>query len=167
MFCNHCGGAIQAGQNFCPGCGRPVPPGPSAAAPAPGPAPAVRGRVARHLSALGLFWIVLSASRLLGSGGVFVFGRFIRHTPFPDPFAAHFVPRIFPAIGIFLFLSAALGFLCAIGLLQKYSWARMLALVLGGLNLLYPPFGTALGIYTLWVLLPAQSEQEFGALARA
>ena len=161
MFCNHCGGALQAGQAFCPGCGRPVPAGP-----APAPAPAVRGRVARHLSGLAIFWIVLSAFRLLGSGGVFVAGRFMRHAVFPDPFAAHFVPRIFPAIGMFLFAAAAIGFLCGFGLLQKYSWARILALVLGGLSLLDPPFGTALGIYTLWVLLPAQSEQEFTALAR-
>jgi hypothetical protein len=36
-----------------------------------------------------------------------------------------------------------------------------LALVLGFVNLIHIPFGTALGIYTLWVLLPAQSEREF------
>jgi hypothetical protein len=29
------------------------------------------------------------------------------------------------------------------------------------------PFGTALGIYTLWVLLPAQSEEEFRHIANA
>jgi len=27
--------------------------------------------------------------------------------------------------------------------------------------LINAPFGTALGIYTLWVLLPAQSEEEY------
>jgi hypothetical protein len=29
------------------------------------------------------------------------------------------------------------------------------------------PFGTALGAYTLWVLLPAQSEQEYEQISRA
>jgi hypothetical protein len=29
------------------------------------------------------------------------------------------------------------------------------------------PFGTALGIYTLWVLLPGDSEQEYRRLSRA
>jgi len=29
------------------------------------------------------------------------------------------------------------------------------------------PIGTALGIYTLWVLLPAQSDDEYKALAQA
>jgi hypothetical protein len=39
--------------------------------------------------------------------------------------------------------------------------------VLGILELVSIPFGTALGIYTLWVLLPADSESEFRALAGA
>jgi hypothetical protein len=33
--------------------------------------------------------------------------------------------------------------------------------------LLRIPVGTALGIYTLWVLLPAQSDEEYRALAQA
>ena len=37
----------------------------------------------------------------------------------------------------------------------------MLALVLGFLALIDVPLGTALGVYTLWVLLPERSEEEF------
>jgi len=51
------------------------------------------------------------------------------------------------------------------GLLEREPWARTLALVLGFLSLFKVPVGTALGIYTLWVLLPAQSEQEYRRLA--
>jgi hypothetical protein len=29
------------------------------------------------------------------------------------------------------------------------------------------PFGTALGVYTLWVLLPAKSEEEYRQMERA
>jgi hypothetical protein len=39
--------------------------------------------------------------------------------------------------------------------------------VVGFLALLNVPIGTALGIYTLWVLLPAQSDDEYKALAQA
>ena len=42
----------------------------------------------------------------------------------------------------------------------------MLAIVLAFLNLLHPPLGTAIGIYTLWVLLPAASEAEWQRTAR-
>jgi len=34
-----------------------------------------------------------------------------------------------------------------------WSWGRPVVLVLGVLDLLDIPFGTALGIYTLWALL--------------
>jgi hypothetical protein len=34
-------------------------------------------------------------------------------------------------------------------------------------NLIDMPFGTALGIYTLWVLLPAESEQQYKRMTRA
>ncbi len=38
-------------------------------------------------------------------------------------------------------------------LLAGKSWGRVLVLVLGFINLLNLPFGTLLGIYTLWALL--------------
>jgi hypothetical protein len=40
------------------------------------------------------------------------------------------------------------------------------AIIAGILALWHIPFGTALGIYTLWVLLPATSEAEYRNLAR-
>jgi hypothetical protein len=51
------------------------------------------------------------------------------------------------------------GLIAGFGLLRMKSWARMIALVVGCLNLLHIPFGTALGIYTLWVLLNDESRQ--------
>src|SRR5208337_1363036 len=53
------------------------------------------------------------------------------------------------------------------GLLQRQGWARIFALVVGFVALLNVPIGTALGIYTLWVLLPRQSDDEYKALAQA
>jgi hypothetical protein len=40
-------------------------------------------------------------------------------------------------------------------------------MILGFISLFNIPFGTALGIYTLWVLLPAASDEEYRALSRA
>lgn len=37
-------------------------------------------------------------------------------------------------------------------------------LVLAFLALFHVPFGTALGIYSLWVLLPSESEREYEAM---
>jgi len=45
------------------------------------------------------------------------------------------------------------------GLLKYKSWSRILMIIISGLNLIHIPFGTALGIYGLWVLLNEQTTQ--------
>ena len=68
-------------------------------------------------------------------------------------------------MAILLFAKAGLGFVAGWGLLQQEKWARTLALVLAFVSLFTNiPFGTALGVYTMWVLLPAESEREYEAL---
>ena len=69
------------------------------------------------------------------------------------------VGRVFIATGV-------IGLIAGWGLYERRSWARILALVLAFLSLFHPPFGTAIGIYTLWVLLPAASEAEYQRIAR-
>jgi hypothetical protein len=66
------------------------------------------------------------------------------------------------------FLILAAGGICVgWGLMQHQSWARIAAIILGILALFHPPLGTALGIYTLWVLLAQESGSEYERLARA
>lgn len=52
-------------------------------------------------------------------------------------------------------------------LLRRRQRGRVAALVLGGPNLVLVPFGTALGIYTFWVLLNDDARREFGRPPRA
>ena len=49
------------------------------------------------------------------------------------------------------------------GLQTRKAWARNLALMLAAFNLLLLPLGTALGLYTLWVLLHEHVRVEFHA----
>ena len=85
--------------------------------------------------------------------------RFIPGVPF-------FVHNIVSGIGLLFVVGALVGLAAGWGLMQREPWARMLAIVMGVLNLVDMPFGTALGIYTLWVLLPAASEQEYREAVR-
>jgi hypothetical protein len=59
------------------------------------------------------------------------------------------------------------GLIAGYGLLQRRSWARVLAIVVSSVNLLNIPLGTAIGIYGLWVLLSADAQRIFKPQARA
>lgn len=61
----------------------------------------------------------------------------------------------------FVTLISAPGIIVGIGLLNFKSWARVLALVLGALNLPAFPIGTALGVYTFVSLLNPDAEALF------
>jgi len=167
MFCDSCGSAMSPEQNFCRVCGKQVGVAPAAHAAAIGD-----GRVAQHLTILATLWIVMGVLSLLGAMALlaisaFPIGRFIPSDS-PAPAAAvglfHF---IFLALGGFLFITAALQIAAAWGLLRHADWARILTLVLAFLRLLEVPLGTALGVYTIWVLMGPTSEQEYRALGVA
>src|SRR5205823_11290374 len=83
------------------------------------------------------------------------------------PDVPDFVAVLLRTIGSALLIVGAAGIVAGWGLLQRYPWARLAAIALGCVNLLDMPLGTALGVYTLWVLLPATSEAEYRQMARA
>ena len=56
-------------------------------------------------------------------------------------------------IGGILLFWAIPGIIAGIGLIKIKNWARILAIILGVLSLPAFPIGTALGVYTLIVLL--------------
>jgi len=70
-------------------------------------------------------------------------------------------------VGTLLLASSVAGVFAGWGLLNYRPWARTLALIVGVIALIHIPFGTALGIYTLWVLLPGDSEHEYRRLAHS
>lgn len=161
MFCDNCGYQIPEGQRFCGGCGRQI--GIAQVRP-------TDGRVARHVQLVSILWLAAGFLNLIGAAALFILGNalfpLIARSE-PNVPVAPFVHGIFTVIGILLALKALLCLGGGWGLLQRESWARPLVLVLAIISLINIPFGTALGIYTLWVFIPAQSEQEYQRLSRA
>ena len=154
MFCDQCGTQLHAGQRFCNRCGKEVVGPVSFAAPRP-------GRVQAHIRLLGILWLALSAFDLVGGAIAVILSKtlFVELTAQGVP---PFVGPLVHAVGIFSIAKGVGGFIAGWGLLNRQPWARMLAIVLGVVSLFFHiPFGTALGIYTLWVLLPAHSEEEY------
>ena len=92
-----------------------------------------------------------------------IFGSDGRFLPADVP---GFVNGIIQVVGYLLIGGAVAGFIAGWGLLERQPWARTLAIVLGFFALFHFPFGTVLGIYTLWVLLPAESAVEYQRTAR-
>jgi len=56
-------------------------------------------------------------------------------------------------VGTILIVVSIPGIIGGIGLLRRHSWARIVALIIGAADLFDIPIGTALGIYTFWVLM--------------
>jgi zinc ribbon protein len=170
MYCDKCGAQLAPGAQFCNSCGKAVAGGPAMSAAARRPyAAGAEGRVRRHIHLLATLWLVSGVLRLIGVGWFVLFGRMFfpwMHGwtgpgwPFGPAWGWH-------SLGIFLAIFGALHLLLAWGLYERQPWARVLGLVLGILALLRIPFGTALGIYTLWVLAPERSAREYEQLSQS
>lgn len=163
MYCSGCGQLIPSGQQFCPNCGRPVVVAPTP----PAPPPYFYTRVHRHIQALSILWFAYAAWTLLGwliamsiFGGMFhsYFGHW-NHEPWVGPF--HGIPWLVPLITLILIGRVILCVVTGLALLNRARWARILAIVAAFLTIFKLFSGTALAIYTLWVLLPSASGQEY------
>jgi hypothetical protein len=134
------------------------------------------GRVGRNIHRLATLWMISGILRLVGIGWMMIFGRmFIPPMrgwmgPRGGPFFGWGLDSVFSrglfSAGIILAFFGVLHLVLAWGLFEREPWARFLGLALGFLALLRFPLGTALGIYTLWVLLPQDSGSEYERLAQ-
>ena len=179
MFCDQCGREAPSEARFCSNCGRNLPAAhpPFQSAPT-APAYYPVGPVARvnsHLRVLGILWLISGVLQTMSVGWLWFVGRMIvpsilaSATPAfsaGTPLERLVVGGIAFASGLIV-LQALLSFIAAWGLLERQSWGRVAAIIAGIFSLWRIPFGTALGIYTLWVLLPASSEAEYRTLVRA
>jgi hypothetical protein len=75
-----------------------------------------------------------------------------------------FGPAMLQFVWIFLVLRAALAIAAGWGLMEHTQWGRMLAIIAAIFSLLKFPFGTALGIWTLVVLLGYQNSALYDQL---
>lgn len=100
---------------------------------------------------LGALHIAWSALLLVGAGAaliVLLFGGIASED--------EHVMILLGAIGIMvsslLFVFSAAGIISAIGLFKQHRWSRYALMILGAIWMIKIPVGTALGIYTFYVL---------------
>jgi hypothetical protein len=133
-------------------------------------------RVQRNLQTMGILWCVLGAYRILsGLIGIAFLRAFTTHNFGDDgwmfgnhwhgAFGPTWMGNLWPLVAVTAIFSAALALTAGFGLLNRRPWGRIVAIIAAVLALLKFPLGTALGIYTLWVLAPGASGLEYDAIA--
>lgn len=119
----------------------------------------------RHITVVAVLWLALGGLGFLVAliafvaivGGGALSG---------DMEAIAITGTVGTAIAGLLVVLSVPAVIAGIGLLKKAEWARVLTLVLSFLALMGVPFGTALGIYSIWVLLNAQATPLFAPGSR-
>jgi hypothetical protein len=68
-----------------------------------------------------------------------------------------------PLVAVVSYIFSVPGIIGGVALLKRRQWGRILTLILSVILLLDIPFGTALGIYSLWVLVQDETKRLFAS----
>ncbi len=79
-----------------------------------------------------------------------------------DPNGSMILSIVANVISIILITIFVPGLLAGMGLYKRREWARILTLILSVFEFFSFPVGTAIGIYSIWVLTQAENVQLFG-----
>ena len=120
-------------------------------------------KMENHVNIVAILWI---ASGIIGLFIAFtVFGVLFGVSLIPDiGYEAEVILRIVGIWGsLFIAIFSAPQLIGGIGLMKKQEWARILILIVSFLNLFAFPVGTALGIYSIIILVKEETAQLFKA----
>jgi uncharacterized membrane protein len=152
MYCNFCGSALSPNQSNCGNCGNPV------------LGRTQISRVEQHLKLLGVLWIAYAIFHALGGVVLLIVANTI-FGPHSNREHPAFLYPLLSAIALLLLVKSIACVAAAVGLLERQGWGRTLSLLMACVSLINIPLGTALGIYTLWVLMSGDAETEYRRLA--
>jgi hypothetical protein len=154
MFCSQCSNEVESHAQFCSKCGHAL---------------TVASRhhdMSMHVNVLG--WIYVGCSILMGILSMIVIFASQLITRLPIPWPPEVPPGVVPFIGSMVVFAGLMMLLMAagiaaagIGLLQYRNWGRVLAAIMAVLLVFKIPFGTAIAIYTFWVLFSEEGRVHY------
>ena len=116
----------------------------------------------KHITVVGALHIGFAAWGILWAVIIFMVMSGLGAAAITDDETAR---AILTAVGCivpgFLLVLSVPGIIGGIGVLRKRSWARYMVLVLSVLDLFNMPIGTAIGVYSIWVLVQDETAQLF------
>jgi hypothetical protein len=119
-----------------------------------------RNTLKKHIEVLGILHIVYHSMGLVGALVVLTVvgaGGLISG----DELAIAITLSVALFISSIILIFSVPGIIGGVGLLKMRPWGRILTLVMGFLALPGIPFGTALGIYTIWALMNDETIKMF------
>lgn len=111
-----------------------------------------------HIKAVGIIHIAFGALAIILAIGLFSLLTTVAKLS-EDPEAMRVLPIIATLFSWFLIVLSVPEVIGGIGLIKHQSWARILVLIVSFLSLINFPVGTAIGIYSIWVLFDKRTEK--------
>jgi hypothetical protein len=123
--------------------------------------------VAIHVDFLGVLFIIWGLLTTLVGVSTLALGvaaaALITSRGGGSQFAAGVTAAAFTTLAIMAIVWGVVHVIVGVPLRRRHSWARLVALMIGSVDLLLLPYGTALGVYALWVLLNEKGKALFTA----
>jgi len=115
----------------------------------------------KHINIVAALQIALSIFNLVIAFLIFtvlkLVGGFV-----DDANATTILSIISDVLAIVFIIISLPGILAGLGLYKRKEWARILTLILSVIEIFSFPFGTAIGIYSIWALIQPETIAEFG-----
>ena len=116
----------------------------------------------KHVTLTAVLHIGYSILGVLTGIGIWIF-FFAIGIKSGDAEAMAILGFIGPLVAVALFIFSVPGIIGGVALLKRRPWGRILTLIMSVIRLLDIPFGTALGIYSLWVLVQEETKELFAS----
>jgi hypothetical protein len=114
-----------------------------------------------HVKAVGIIHIAFSALGIILALVIFSVLNIVAKIPDVDEEAIRVLQILGVVLPWFFIVFSLPGIIGGIGLLKLQGWAKIIILIISFLGLLNFPIGTAVGIYSIWVLFDKRTEKIF------
>jgi hypothetical protein len=110
-------------------------------------------RMKKHVTLVGAIQIGFSVLGLLAAAVIFVTLTFARGFSGDDNTGQLVLGFLSVSLPVLIGFMSTLGLVGGIGLLAYKPWARYIVIIVNAIGCVNIPFGTAKGVYSLWVLI--------------